>query len=65
MAESYLKSGPAFLMLDDPLVNLDKDRMADAVAILRAFSEQSQLIYFTCHDMHAERLLGAPVGHGG
>lgn len=65
MAEAYLESGPAFLMLDDPLVNLDKDRMAEAVAILRAFSEQSQVIYFTCHDVHAERLQGAPVGHGG
>jgi hypothetical protein len=30
MAEAYLDGGPGFIMLDDPLVNLDKDRMAEA-----------------------------------
>ena len=56
MAEAYLVGGPGFIMLDDPLVNLDKDRMAEAADILRKFSERSQVIFFTCHDHHAARL---------
>lgn len=60
MAEAYLDGGPAFLMLDDPLVNFDTHRLAEAAAVLRAFSERAQVIYFTCHDMHAERLQSDP-----
>jgi len=56
MAEACLDGGPGFIMLDDPLVNLDKDRMAEAADILRNFSERSQVIFFTCHDHHAARL---------
>jgi energy-coupling factor transporter ATP-binding protein EcfA2 len=56
MAEAYLDGVPGFIMLDDPLVNFDKDRMAEAADILRTFSERSQVIFFTCHDHHAERL---------
>ena len=56
MAEAHLDNGPGFIMLDDPLVNLDKDRMAEAADILRKFSERSQVIFFTCHDHHAARL---------
>jgi uncharacterized protein YhaN len=55
-------------MLDDPLVHLDRDRMAEATAILRAFAERSQVIFFTCHDEHAARLEGpaaAAAGHAG
>lgn len=56
MAEAYLDGCPGFIMLDDPLVNLDKDRMAEAADILRKFSERSQVIFLTCHDHHAARL---------
>ncbi len=56
MAEAYLDGGAGFIMLDDPLVNLDGDRMRKAVAIVRDFSNRSQVIFFTCHDHHAECL---------
>jgi energy-coupling factor transporter ATP-binding protein EcfA2 len=68
MAEVYLDGGRGFVMLDDPLVHLDRDRMAEATAILRAFAERSQVIFFTCHDEHAARLEGpaaAAAGHAG
>jgi len=64
LAEAYLHGVPGFIMLDDPFVNLDKDRMAEAADILRTFSEWSQVIFFTCHDEHAarlERAAGPPV----
>jgi exonuclease SbcC len=56
MAEAYLDGGSGFIMLDDPLVNLDKDRMTAAADILRAFSERSQVIFYTCHDEQVARL---------
>ena len=58
MAEAYLKGRGGFIMLDDPLVHFDKDRMAVAVEILRTFSVSTQVLFFTCHDHHAERLEG-------
>jgi DNA repair exonuclease SbcCD ATPase subunit len=56
MAEAYLQGHGGFIMLDDPLVHFDKDRMAVAAAMLRTFSASTQVLFFTCHDHHAARL---------
>lgn len=66
MAEAYLAHGGGFLMLDDPLVQFDAGRMAVAADIVREFSAKAQVIFFTCHDHHAERLgrSGAAAGPG-
>lgn len=56
MAEAYLEGGTGFIMLDDPLVHLDADRMAVAAELLREFSARWQVIFFTCHEHHAARL---------
>jgi uncharacterized protein YhaN len=56
MAEAYLEGHGGFIMLDDPLVHFDSDRMAVAADVLRTFSAGTQLLFFTCHDHHAERL---------
>lgn len=56
MAEAYLGEGNGFIMLDDPLVHFDLERMTEAAAIIRQFSSRSQVLYFTCHDHHAEAL---------
>jgi DNA repair exonuclease SbcCD ATPase subunit len=56
MAEAYLTEGDGFIILDDPLVHFDAERMAVAAAIIRQFASRSQVIYFTCHDHHAEAL---------
>ena len=58
MAEAYLQGHGGFVMLDDPLVHFDKDRMAVAAEVLRAFSATTQVLFFTCHDHHAARLEG-------
>ncbi|MFM7242614.1 MAG: AAA family ATPase [Planctomycetaceae bacterium] len=60
MAEAYLQGCGGFVMLDDPLVHFDKDRMAVAADVLRTFSATTQVLFFTCHDHHAEQL----EGHG-
>ena len=56
MAEAYLQGDGGFVMLDDPLVHFDNARMAVAADVLRAFSAGTQVLFFTCHDHHAERL---------
>lgn len=58
MAEAYLQGCGGFVMLDDPLVHFDKDRMAVAADVLRTFSATTQVLFFTCHDHHAEQLRG-------
>lgn len=62
MAEAYLAEGEGFIILDDPLVHFDVARMAVAADIIRQFSKRSQVIYFTCHDHHAEAL-SSPADH--
>ncbi|MFM8733676.1 MAG: ATP-binding protein [Pirellulales bacterium] len=56
LAEAHLDGSEGFVMLDDPLVNLDKDRMQAACDVLRDFSARTQVLFFTCHDHHAARL---------
>jgi len=56
MAEAYLQGQGGFIMLDDPLVHFDKDRMAVAADVVRTFSVSTQVLFFTCHDQQAARL---------
>jgi DNA repair exonuclease SbcCD ATPase subunit len=56
MAEAYLQGRGGFVMLDDPLVHFDSDRMAVAADVVRTFSASTQVLFFTCHDQQAQRL---------
>lgn len=38
-----------FLVLDDPFVNLDEEKMARGNELLGRISEEYQILYFTCH----------------
>lgn len=38
-----------FLILDDPFVNLDDNKMTDAFRVLEKVGQTYQAIYFTCH----------------
>jgi len=59
MAEFFLGGTEGFLVLDDPLVDLDPDRQRRAAALLTEFSKKQQLVIFTCHPTHAQLLAGA------
>jgi len=59
MAEFFLGGTEGFLVLDDPLVDLDPDRRQRAAAVLTEFSKKQQLVIFTCHPSHAQLLAGA------
>jgi len=56
LAESYLQSSSGFVMLDDPFVHMDTDRLGQAISILRSFSEKHPVIFFTCHENQASLL---------
>lgn len=44
--------GPPPLLLDDPLVNFDARRQEGALAIVRRFAEEAQVLLFTCHEFY-------------
>jgi exonuclease SbcC len=58
MAAHFIGKDGGFLMMDDPLVDMDPKRQAAAAAALKEFAEKRQLIVFTCHPGSAELLGG-------
>jgi len=61
MAKQFLGESDGFILMDDPLVDLDPDRQQAAAELLRAFAGGKQLLIFTCHPPHADRLKGKMV----
>lgn len=61
MANYFLKEANGFLMMDDPLVNMDPERQKRASELLKAYATKKQVIIFTCHPSHAELLGGNMV----
>jgi DNA repair protein SbcC/Rad50 len=49
MAGYFLGDADGFLMMDDPLVDMDPDRQKAAAAAISSFAAGRQLILFTCH----------------
>jgi exonuclease SbcC len=58
MASYFLGDADGFMLLDDPLVDMDPDRQRAAAAALKEFAASRQLILFTCHPAVAELLGG-------
>lgn len=48
----YEKEQP-FLILDDPFVNLDTERLEKALELLNLMASNKQIIYFICHPIRA------------
>lgn len=59
LADFFLKEG-GFIVLDDPMVNLDTERQKNAAELLKDISKKKQLIIFTCHPKHAQLLVEDP-----
>jgi len=57
MAAFSLEGNDGFLVMDDPLVNLDPRRQEAAAECINQFAREKQVIVLTCHPSHA-RLLG-------
>ena len=47
------------VILDDPLVHVDDQRRHAAFSVLNRFAEDHQVLYFTCHETHAEEAKAA------
>jgi exonuclease SbcC len=61
MADYFLGQEDGFMLLDDPLVDMDPDRQKAAAAALKAFAARRQLIVFTCHPGTAALLGAKPI----
>jgi exonuclease SbcC len=53
MADFFLREKEGFLLLDDPLVDLDPERQKRAAATLEDFAGKHQLVIFTCQPANA------------
>ncbi len=53
VAEYFLKGADGFIMMDDPLVDMDDNRRPLAAAVLAGYAKSTQTIVFTCHEAHA------------
>jgi len=56
MAEYFLQDKSGFLILDDPLVDMDLGRQALATEQIKEFAKNKQVIFLTCHPQTAEML---------
>ena len=50
LTDVMFKDEKPFLVMDDPFVNLDKEKMELAKEFLREIAKEYQVLYFTCHD---------------
>ena len=54
-------SNSGFLVMDDPLVNVDPARQEKAAELMKEHAFNKQVLIFTCHSMHAELLDGNQI----
>ena len=50
LVEAMYKEEKPFLILDDPFVNLDREKVECGNKLLLEVADEYQVIYFTCHD---------------
>ena len=58
MADYYSKDNKGFLIMDDPLTDMDASRQQSAANCIKQFATEKQVILFTCHQSHADILGG-------
>jgi uncharacterized protein YhaN len=50
LVDAMYQAEKPFLILDDPFVNLDKEKVEYGNQLLLSVADEYQVIYFTCHD---------------
>ncbi len=53
LIDVLFKKEKPFIILDDPFVNFDEDKLKNALNLVKEFSKEYQLIYFICHKSRA------------
>ena len=61
ITKMFLGDRENFVIMDDPLVDLDPERQANAAKVIKNFAENKQIILLTCHPFHAELLKGHQI----
>ena len=56
LREKFLTGSTGFLILDDPMVDIDPDRRKAVIKTINRFAEAYQMIVMTCQPEHAEEL---------
>ena len=52
-ADAMYRDEKPFLILDDPFVNLDEEKIEHGRTFVREIAKEYQVIYFTCHESRA------------
>lgn len=50
LIESLFEGEKPFIILDDPFVNLDEEKIENAMKLIGTKAEEYQIIYFVCHE---------------
>lgn len=53
LVDTLFEKEQPFLIMDDPFVNLDSDRLDKAIELLNVMSLEKQVVYFVCHPIRA------------
>ena len=53
LVDTLFEKEQPFLILDDPFVNLDADRLEKALELLSVMAANKQIVYFVCHPIRA------------
>jgi len=61
ITKRFLKEKGGFVIMDDPLVDLDPNRQSKAADAIKDFAKNKQLILLTCHPSHAKLLSGNQI----
>ncbi len=61
MANYFLDKRKGFLLLDDPMTDLDETRQQSTVNCLTDYADSKQVIIFTCHQSHAQQFGGNKI----
>lgn len=54
LIDTIFEDARPFVVMDDPFVNLDEEKVRRALTLLGALSNGEQIIYFTCHPSRME-----------
>ncbi len=53
LIECIFENEKPFIILDDPFVNLDGEKLQNAIKLLNNVAKEYQIVYFTCHESRA------------
>jgi exonuclease SbcC len=61
ITKRFLEEKEGFIIMDDPLIDLDPNRQSKAADVIKDFAENKQLILLTYHPAHAKMLGGNQI----